>query len=159
MRHCRSIPRQVNRAFTILELVMVLVALALLAAVAAPRYASSLANYHVDAAARRVAADLAFVQAQARATSKPQTITFTPAGLRYQVVAVSGLDNRAGGYAVDLSADPYRLTGLTAKFGTKTQITFDQYGTPDNAGTVTVAVGTTSKTVTLDAATGKLTVK
>jgi hypothetical protein len=69
------------------------------------------------------------------------------------------LDNRAGGYTVDLSAGPYSLTGFTAKFGTRTQITFDQYGTPDNGGTVSVAVGTTSKTVTLDAATGKLTIK
>lgn len=138
---------------------MVLVALALIAAIAAPRYASSLANYHTDAAARRIAADLAYVQAQARATSKSQMITFTPAGLNYQVAAVSGLNNRAGGFMVDLSAEPYSLTGLTAKFGTKTQITFDQYGTPDNGGTVTVNVGTTAKTVTLDAGTGKLTVK
>jgi len=159
MRQYRSVPRQPIRAFTILELVMVLVALALLAAVAAPRYASSLANYHVDAAARRVAADLAFVQAQARATSKSQTITFNQSGLKYQVSGLSGLDNRTGGYSVDLSADPYCLTGLTAKFAGKKQITFDQYGTPDNAGTVSVAVGTTTKTVTLDAATGKLTLK
>jgi len=138
---------------------MVLFALALLAAIAAPRYASALANYHVDAAAKRVAADFAYVQAQSRATGKSQTITFTPAGLKYQVTGVAGLDNRASGFMVDLSAEPYSVTGLTAKFGPKTQVTFDQYGTPDNSGTVTVNVGVTSKTITLDSGTGKLTVK
>ena len=139
---------------------MVLFALALLAAIAAPRYASALANYHVDAAARRIAADLAYVQAQSRATGKSQTITFTPAGLKYQVTGVAGLDNRASGFMVDLSAEPYSVTGLTAKFGTnKTQVTFDQYGTPDNGGTMTVNVGVTAKTITLDAGTGKVTVK
>jgi prepilin-type N-terminal cleavage/methylation domain-containing protein len=146
-------------AFTLLEMVMVLVALALVAAIAAPRYASSLANYRVDAAAKRVASDLAYVQAQARATSKSQTITYSPGALNYQVTGVAGLDNRAGGFTVNLGAEPYSLTSFSAKFGTKTQITFDQYGTPDNGGTVTVGVGTTSKAITVDAGTGKVTVK
>jgi prepilin-type N-terminal cleavage/methylation domain-containing protein len=148
-----------NRAFTLVELVMVLVLVGVLAAVAAPRFARANANYRADLAARRIAADLAFAQRKARASSKQVTVSFAVATHSYQLVNVSDLDRSSQTYIVKLSAEPYGASLLTADFAGAAQVVFDGYGTPSAAGAVTLRAGGVQRTVTLDAVTGRATVQ
>jgi Tfp pilus assembly protein FimT len=143
---------------------MVLVTMALVVAIAAPRYASSVARYRAEAAARRVAADLSLAQTQAKAGSKPQTVTFNTGNATYTAAGLTGPDNRPGGYTVDLSASPYRAVITSANFGGQAQVTFDAYGgvVTNNlftTGSVVVTAGSMQKTVSVDAGTGKITVQ
>jgi Tfp pilus assembly protein FimT len=151
------------RAFTLVELVTILVIVAFLAGVAVPRYASSLNNFAVDGAARRIAADLALAQAIARNTSSPQTVSFNAPARQYQIVGYTDPDHPGNTYTVSLAADPYHAT-LSAVTLTKagagvTQVTFDRYGFPDASGYLQVTVGSVSKRITLDATTGRTTIQ
>lgn len=140
-----------RRAFTLVELVLVLAIMATLAALAIPRYANAIANSRLNSAAQRVAADIALAQATARTTGSRQTITFTLATSRYTLSANTDLAASANPYTVDLTADPYRATLATASFAGSTTLTFDPFGFPLATGSVAVRVGTAQKTVTVAA--------
>jgi prepilin-type N-terminal cleavage/methylation domain-containing protein len=152
---------RMSRAFTLVELVLVLTALAVLAAVAIPRYGNSLSNYRADLAARRLATDLEAAQAFARAASSSRTFAFTPGQSAYQITGVADMDVKAAPYRVSLSSAPYQaaLGALTFSDGkADDQIVFDGYGVPDSGATIEVVCRHFRRTVTLDAATGSVSV-
>jgi prepilin-type N-terminal cleavage/methylation domain-containing protein len=150
------------RAFTLVEVVLVLSVLAILAAIAAPRFAASISNYRATLAAHRVAADVTLTQAAARAASASRALTFDLANNRYSIAGLSALDHQAGGYAVNLSAAPYQvsikslaLTNVTANGA----LTFDGFGVPNGGATVVVSSGPVNRTVTVSSATGAVTIQ
>ena len=154
--------RSARQAFTLVELVLVLAIMGVLAAVAAPRYAASMANYRVRLAAHRVAADVALTQAAARAASASRALTFDVPGNRYTVSGLGALDGRGGGYTVQLAAQPYGVSIKTltlTKAGANGALTFDGFGVPDGGATVVVSFGTYNRTVTVSAASGAATVQ
>jgi type II secretory pathway pseudopilin PulG len=134
---------------------MVLVAgiVAVIAAMAAPRYANSLARYRAEAAARRVAADLQLARNRAMTANASQSVVFQ--SFRYQIPGLTAMNGAATSpYRVDLAGDPYRLNAVTADFGGDARVTFDAFGVPDSDGRVTLTCGGTSKTVLLNVRTG-----
>jgi prepilin-type N-terminal cleavage/methylation domain-containing protein len=150
-----------RHAFTLVELVLVMATIAILAGIAAPKYASSLANYRSILASRQFAADLGAAQAIACATSTSQTVAITQPTSSYTVTALRKLDNRAGTYSVNLSSSPYYASINSATLPaavTAGQIVFDGYGTPNTGATVIISSGGRTHTVTLDAASGAVTV-
>jgi prepilin-type N-terminal cleavage/methylation domain-containing protein len=147
-----------RRAFHLIELVIVLAILATLAAVAVPRYAAAAANYRVDAAARRVAADVAYAQSTARTTGATQTIVFDATRNQYQVSTVANLDRAAAAYVVDLAAEPYAATIVSVSFGGAPTLSIDAFGFPVATGSVVVRVGAARRTVTVNTA-GKASVQ
>jgi prepilin-type N-terminal cleavage/methylation domain-containing protein len=148
-------PRQ---GISLTELVVVLAIIGILSAIAVPRYAASLINYRLDAAARRIAADLALARSQAMTTSRSQPVAFNVAAGTYQMAGVLTLDRRGTDYSVALGSDPYFVKLLSANFGGNPTVTFDAYGGADSSGTVVLEAGGTQKTVSLDRYTGKATV-
>ena len=130
-----------------------------LAALAIPRYANATSNYRADAAARRIAADLALARSQARLISKPLTVVFDTAGQRYTINGMEDLLHHTNVYSVQLSDAPYRATFLSVNFAGAAQVTFDQYGVPSTGGAVTITVGTVSKSMTLDGTTGRVSIQ
>ena len=144
-----------SKAFSLLELVLVMAILAILLAMAAPRYGTAVARYQAEMAARRVVADLALARSRARITSTQHTVAFTPAADQYQLPGVSDLKNSGADYLVDLSARPYHADLLSADFGGDGTVVFDGYGMPDSSGQVIVQVGDILKIITLDQDTGK----
>jgi prepilin-type N-terminal cleavage/methylation domain-containing protein len=144
-----------RRGFTLVELVLVAAIIAVLSAVALPRYSSSLANFRVKTAARRIAVDIATAQAHARAASASKRIDFSPGEPTYTVVGIAGLSGAAT-YTVNLADEPYRC-GLKVTYsaaGSGNRITFNGYGWPDRGATFEVTSGSAKRTVTLDATTG-----
>lgn len=152
-----------HRGYTFIELMVVLLICSILTAAAVPRYTNALFQYRVDAASKRIAADIAFAQRQALVRSTSQSVVFTPSSgtptpNSYSMPTVLYVDFAAAGAVVRIDQDPYKTTISSATFGGGTTLTFDRYGAPNYGGTVVVQAGPYSKTVTVDASTGKVTI-
>jgi len=145
-----------RRAFTFIELVIVLMTMAILTAVAAPKFFDSLLFHRIESAARRVKADLELARAQARLTSTNQIVTFTNS--TYTISNTKSLDNPSVIYTVDLKTSPYLLDSATANFSNLTKVAFDGYGTPTSGGTVVLVIKSHTCTVTLNGTTGDVTI-
>jgi prepilin-type N-terminal cleavage/methylation domain-containing protein len=151
------IAAQSRHGFTLLELLVVLAVSAVLAAITVPRYASSMARYRVNFAAKRVAADLELAAATARNASGSRTVRFQTNGT-YTIDSTTDLDRRSNVYRVRLDLEPYNATRVNADFASRSFVVFDGYGTPDTDGAVWVQVGSIEKKVSLDS-TGKASVE
>lgn len=148
-----------RRAFSLLELILVMAIMATFAAIAAPRYGLALARHRADLAARRVSADLCQAQSYAKTTSVACTVTFFAATETYQLLNVPSLDGRPGDYTVALSAHPYQANIVSADFDGGSQVVFDGWGSPDHGGTIVVAVGAEQRTITVDGDTGQVSIQ
>jgi type II secretory pathway pseudopilin PulG len=157
-RHRRRRPAAAP-AFSLVELVLCGVIVALLAAVALPRYASALTRFELDAAARRVAADVDLARSAAAAGSRSVEIQFLTDTDQIHIVNLPGLDGPDTEYRSNLAAEPYRTDLATADLGGDNTLTFDGYGRPDSGGSVTLVRGAAHRTVTVDPDTGKAVVQ
>jgi prepilin-type N-terminal cleavage/methylation domain-containing protein len=135
------------RAFTLVELVLVMMLMAILAAAARPRYVAALANYRANAAAGRVAADLRMVRQYARKVSEPQSVVFDPTGNTYAASTLPDLNQPDIGYSVSLLTSEYQSDIVSASFGGSATVQFDIYGRPSAAGTVVLTAGGVQRTV------------
>jgi len=141
-----------------MELTIVVLIIGILAAVATPNWAAVLSKYRADAAAQRIVTDLGRTQSLAYSTSTTQTLTLSVAQSTYQIAGLSSLDKRSSTYTVDLTAEPYRCTISSASFAGASQISFDGYGQPTVAGgSIVISSGGQTRTITVDATTGKAT--
>jgi Tfp pilus assembly protein FimT len=146
-----------RRAVTIVELVIVIMVMGIMAAVAAPAFFESLVYHRVESAARRVKADIELARHTARLKSATQSVTFTATGYSLSG-AVSGLDDPGQSYAVDLTAEPYELSKVSANFNNALTVAFNGYGTPTSGGTVVLTAHQHRCTVTVDGVTGEVTI-
>lgn len=152
------------RAFTLVELVVVLCIMGVVAAIAAPRYGAAIARQRVDGAANRIASDLGYARSLARMTSSSVTVVFDPVHNRYAMPgAPDPITNGPAPYMVDLTLAPYRTNlvagtagpsgGAVAAIGsgnTTSQLSFDGYGEPTSVGWVLVNSGAWWRQVSLD---------
>ena len=145
--------------FSLLELVMVVAIIGVLAAIAAPRYGRAIARYRADMAARRIAADLALAGRAARTAGASKTVSFSVAGAEYTIPGLPSLRDSTADYRVVLSDSPYQAAVVSADFGGDADVAFDGYGTPDSGGSISIQVGEYTKTVVLDAGSGKATIQ
>lgn len=146
-----------RRAFSLLELVLVLVILGIAAAIAVPRHAAALARYRAQTCARRVEADLARARSLAQETSSDQAVVFDPAADCYTLAGWDDPDRPGQPYTVALGGDPHRADLVAASFGSGSTVTFNGYGLPQDGGTVTVQAGDYAWTVSVDGETGEVT--
>jgi type IV fimbrial biogenesis protein FimT len=176
---CRPFSLARRGAFSIMELVMVLAIIAVIGAIAIPRYGQSIANYRASSAAQRIVSDIALAQATARGTSSSISILFMlppdnakpsdpEIGGGYSINGIRDLERASDTYTVWLAAEPYlsvmtsldstNATAVTKSDGS-VRLTFDGYGTGDGNVTVIIASGSVQRTVTFDAATGRCSIQ
>jgi general secretion pathway protein H len=150
------------RAFTILELLVVIVILAIAAAVVIPTM-SSTQDVKATSAARIIAADIEYAQSMAITHQEQVTVTFSPVGESYS------LSNASGPLVHPMTKDAYtvdfgtkngfeNLDVVSASFGGTAAVTFDELGAPDNAGNATIQVGAHAYQIAVAAATGRVSV-
>jgi len=139
--------------FSLVELVMVVAIVGVLSAIAIPRYAGTVTRYRLDAAADRMVADLKLARRHATTSSSDVAVTVTATALN--IPSIDGIDD-ATPYHTDFSAPPYSVkiasVNLTAGGGT---VTFNGHGAADTGGTIVLSLGGETRTVTLDAASGR----
>jgi prepilin-type N-terminal cleavage/methylation domain-containing protein len=145
-----------RRAFTVIELVIVIMITSIFAAVAAPAFLDSLLFHRVESAARRVKADIDYQRQRARLTSTAQSVTF--AASTYTLSGAKSLNDPTQVYAVNLRQSPYSLDSATANFASTQVITFDGYGAPSSGGTVVLSAKTHQCTITVNGTTGTTTI-
>jgi prepilin-type N-terminal cleavage/methylation domain-containing protein len=146
-------------AFTLIELVFVLAIVATLAAISAPRYSTSMSNYRAEAAAQRVRADLLLAASSARTTGSSRTITFSPAADTYSLTDLTANDRSGNNYLVELTKAPYSADLVSATFESGAAVVFNGFGLPDVSGQIVLQSGGVQKIITLDAATGEVTIE
>lgn len=151
------------RAFTLIELVLVIAAIAVLSAIAVPRYSSSMNRYRVELAVKRVLADFALARSTARASANGQVVDFSTPSNGYTFTSLAAPDGRSGDYTVNLADDPYKVKISSVKFGTATpaatSVTFTRFGQPTLDGLIVISSGDYSKTIGLDSITGRAEVR
>lgn len=150
--------------FSLFELVLVLVVMAILASIGLSRFSGSSRRQGLDAAARRLVADFDLARQNAVASGKSGTVTFDKPAASYSVDGVADLNDPALAYRVALGREPYAITirGLDLDGAGGSVLTFDGYGRPVRSGSATESVlkvvladGTASLQVGVDLATGR----
>ncbi len=149
-----STARAALPGFTLIELTCVLLIIALFSVVAIPMFASALARRRVESAATRVAEDLNRARDYARTTSTAQTVTFDPNSNSYTISPMPDPAHPNQNYTVLLGQDPYNTDIVAADFGNDPILVYNGFGWPDTGGTVTLAVGDHTRTVTVHATSG-----
>jgi len=148
-----------RRAFSLVELTMVMAIMAIAGAIAMPRWGEAMGRYRVDAAARRIVADLALAQTTARATSSPQSVIINPSVDNYRLPSLTNFETAAGQYTVYLANAPYLADLSSTDWSAVTPLTFNAFGVPSAGGSVTVTSGGFSRTITIDADSGVATIQ
>lgn len=134
---------------------MVMVILAMLGMIAVPRYAAFTATQQLEGAARRLTADLALAQRQARRSSAGQTVTFDVEDNLYQLVGMKHPDHPNLPFDICIGDEPYRARIVSASFGGDATLVYDGFGKPDSGGQVVIAIGAYQKIIEVGAGTGR----
>jgi prepilin-type N-terminal cleavage/methylation domain-containing protein len=150
------------RAFTLIEILAVIVILAIAAMIAIPAF-SGASEMQMRAAADKLAADIEYAKSLAVTTQKPHRVTFDTVLHKYEIreMSADAVINdpvRKTPFVVQYTQDS-RLSSVTiqsATFGTGSAVEFSSTGTPEDAGGT--ALGTAG-TVVLEAKGQTITVK
>jgi len=156
-----------RHGFTLIELTAVIVLMGIMLLMVLPDLESSSRSYVLDSAASEVMAALRFTQARAMSTSVSHGCEFSTADNTLRCFEVTGsppyptADHpiKKTPYTVDFDTAPglggVAITGVSF---TDATVTFDSFGAPDAGGTVTVSLSNCSKTISVLAITGLLSV-
>lgn len=117
--------------FTLIELVLVIVIVAVLGAIALPRFSQAAARQQLDAAADRVIKDLELARVRARAMNGWATVTFDAVQNSYQFNDVGGEE-----ITVELDEPPYNTEIKAVAFAHTVTAALGPFGLPRYAGYV-----------------------
>lgn len=155
----------IRRGFTLTEMLMVIVLLAITATIVGPQMLEA-GTMRAQAAGRAVIADILFAQSDAIARQTRRRVAFNPTADRYAVTDDAGAPvasgwTGSGNHEVDFSTDS-RFDGvqlLSADFDGGTVLTFDALGAPVSSGQVELVSGKTRYRITVASVTGRVTIE
>lgn len=152
--------RPPSAGMTLFELIIVMAIVAILSAIAIPRFAAAMQNTTLEGAAKRVACDLRLAQANAIKKQGTQAVTIDVAQETYELVGMADPDHRSTTYIINLKDPPYQGVGITsADFGGTATLTFDRFGSPTAPGTIVIEARSRQKTVRVAAGAGRITIE
>lgn len=144
-----------RHGFSLVELAIVVMIMGIAASVAVPSYFYALARGRVDAAARRIVADLAMAQTSAEITSHSQAVQFSAAGNSYVLTGFDDFDHPSLDYTVRLAATPYMCDIVSVNFAGAELLQFNGFGIPVAGGTITLGCGHLQRSIVVDPLSGK----
>ncbi len=151
--------RSHRSAFTLIELAIVVLIMAILAALAIPRFTEALKQQRLESATARISADLRLAQRVARSTGRDQTVAFDLDLDGYYIFPdVRDWKSRPDAYQVELSQPPYGAQIVSAEFNGRSAVIFDGFGQPNTGGRVVVQISDTQQEILLDGDTAAVTV-
>lgn len=133
------------RAFTLIELVVVIVIMAIMAAVTIPRFASASNRYRVDAAVQQILADVNMTAAVANRASASRTISFDPDNDRYTLVGQASPSDPAQDWIIELGLEPFGVNLARVTFGADDDLPISGHGLLAESGELTVTAGRTAR--------------
>lgn len=140
----QRITTTIRPGFTLVELVLVLVIVAVVSAIALPKFSQASARHQLNSAADRVASDLELAQTRARAASLDVSLTFSTSEHHYDFSSAVGDATH-----VELDESPYGVKILRAKFGATNVASFNGFGIPKISGYVILQKGSETRAVIL----------
>ena len=150
-----------RKGVTLVDLVITVLIIGILAAAAAPRFATALARLRAESGARRIASDLNYARRCAMQTSRQTTVTFRSSPAGYDMTNVEHPARPGQPYQVNLSDIDASLALTSFNFNGGASISFNTYGRPLagntalTTGVVTISSGGQSSTATVSAQTGE----
>lgn len=162
-------------AFTIIELMIVLVILAIAAATVVPMM-SSAASMQIRTAASMIATDLEYAKSMAISRGQPFSVVFDTGNETYQIEDQAGNViphpvKKGFDYVVDFQNDSRlnKVNIVSAEFepGANQTISFDYLGSPHsgdgaanplNSGVISLQAGGSTRTVTVEPVTGYISI-
>ncbi len=154
----RSTTLRTNRGFSLVELVVVVTITAILAAVAVPKISHGLSAQGLRTAAQRVASDLAYARTMARNRGRATEVHFSTGTTQYSMPGTPS-PNGDSEYLVDLADTPNPAQIEAVDFGGEAFVSFDLYGVPSSGGSISLSSGSSTKTLTVNATTGQVTIQ
>lgn len=155
--------RPANRAFTLVEVLMVVVILGVAAWLVVPQL-SSPSTLTIQAAARAVIGDLLVAQNEAIGMQAARKAVFDTAGNSYKLTDQADqtlvMNWRGGSYQTNFNDDK-RFAGVrlsAADFGGQSVVSFDDMGSPSSGGAIDLTAGGVSYRITVAPFTGRVTV-
>lgn len=140
------------RGISLIEVILVMVIIAILAAVVIPRMDVTLSSSaSVDGAAYMIASDIRYVQECAMANRVSKSVAFTSGSNVYTFPATSPSTS---------NLDPSGRLPTGATIGSNLTVTFNSLGEPiaGGGGSVTVSGGGQTKTISVSNYTGKVSI-
>jgi prepilin-type N-terminal cleavage/methylation domain-containing protein len=151
--------------FSLVELLLVLVIIAVCAAMGMGRYSGTIGNQSLEAAARRVCADLELARSKAIALRTSKVVRFTTSTGVYTLEGFADIDRVGQTYTVNLTKAPYEvaISSVNLDGASGAAVTFDAYGRPvlsasgSTSARLQVAIGARGRTlyVVVDSTTGR----
>ena len=150
------------KAFTLLELMVVVVIMAIMGAMIVPMIAGA-GEMQALSAARIIATDIQYAQNVAITMQTPVTVQFDASADKYTLSNASGplkhpMTNKD--YVVDFQTreDFEQLNIATVSFDGDASLVFDELGSPDAGGSVTVLGGSQMYRIDVTSVTGTVNV-
>jgi len=150
------------KAFTLLELMVVMVIMAIMGAIIVPIIAGA-GEMQALSAARIIATDLQYAQNVAITMQTPVTVQFDASADSYSLSNASGLLKHPmtnKDYVVDFRTrgNFEQLDLVSASFNSGASVIFDELGSPDAGGSVTVVGGSQTYRIDVTSVTGAVSV-
>jgi len=116
------------RAFSMIELVIVVAITGIVAAIAVPKFADAGSGRRISAAKRTLIADVEMAQLRARATSKAHVIKFYPDENSYIIVEGTDIKRESVILTRDFDPDPYSIGINRTSLGTNQYAVISAFG-------------------------------
>lgn len=152
--------------FSLVEMVLVVAIIGVGAAMVIPRFSNSTERWRAETASRKLIADINWVRQAARTRGQTASIDFTTGSTTYTLsggVSVSG--SALPNLSINLGTAPFSCSRLSTSLvvaGTTTATTtlsFDAAGLPLAEGSIVVGTAGSSRTITISAPGGAITVQ